>query len=44
MAQTFGATHFISLHAADAIEQVKALTAGRGADYVFECAGNEASL
>ena len=44
MAQTFGATHFISLPAADATEQVKALTAGRGADYVFECAGNEASL
>ena len=43
MARQFGATHFIVADA-DAIDQVRALTAGRGADYVFECAGSEASL
>lgn len=44
MARSFGATHFIAAGDADAIVQVQNLTAGRGADYVFECAGSEASL
>lgn len=30
--------------AAQALDAVKALTAGRGADYVFECAGSEESM
>src|SRR6185295_1265515 len=38
-AQQFGATHMIDASQADVVEQVKALTAGRGADYVFEAAG-----
>lgn len=42
-ARLFGATHTLS--ADDAlIDELKALTAGRGADYVFEAAGNEAAL
>ncbi len=44
MAGKFGATHFIEATDVDAIGRVKALTEGRGADYVFECAGSEASL
>ena len=44
LARTFGASHFIASGAGDEIAQVKALTAGRGADYVFECAGSEATL
>jgi S-(hydroxymethyl)glutathione dehydrogenase/alcohol dehydrogenase len=43
-ARRFGASHFIRADAPDAIEQAKALSAGRGVDYVFECAGSEASL
>jgi S-(hydroxymethyl)glutathione dehydrogenase / alcohol dehydrogenase len=39
-AQQFGATHTIDAGQGDAVEQVKALTAGRGADYVFEAAGH----
>ena len=44
LARTFGATHFITTGTGDEIAQVKALSAGRGADYVFECAGSEATL
>jgi S-(hydroxymethyl)glutathione dehydrogenase/alcohol dehydrogenase len=44
IARVFGATHFINASDADAIAQVKALTAGRGVDHVFESAGAEASL
>ena len=44
MARTFGATHTIDARANDLIQQVKDLTAGRGADYVLECAGNEKAL
>ena len=44
IAAAFGATHFIAAGDTSAIERVKALTGGRGADYVFECAGSEASL
>ncbi|MGE0876160.1 MAG: Zn-dependent alcohol dehydrogenase [Burkholderiales bacterium] len=36
----FGATDMVDAGAADAVGAVKALTGGRGADYVFEAAGN----
>jgi Zn-dependent alcohol dehydrogenase len=44
LAQRFGATHLIQAERDDAqlakaTQQVKALTAGRGADYVFEASG-----
>lgn len=39
MARAFGATHCIGA-AEDTIAQVKALTSGRGADCVLECAGH----
>lgn len=44
LARSFGATHFVLAGDAGAIDQVKRLTAGRGTDFVFECAGSEASL
>ncbi|MEX0960038.1 MAG: Zn-dependent alcohol dehydrogenase [Burkholderiales bacterium] len=39
-AAVFGATHGIDVSGGDSAGQVKALTGGRGADYVFESAGN----
>jgi S-(hydroxymethyl)glutathione dehydrogenase/alcohol dehydrogenase len=39
-ARQFGATHAIDGGQADLVERIKALTAGRGADYVFEAAGH----
>ena len=39
-AREFGATHAIDPAAADAIEAVKSLTGGRGADYVFVTVGS----
>jgi S-(hydroxymethyl)glutathione dehydrogenase/alcohol dehydrogenase len=39
-AKAFGATHTIDAGGVDVVAQVKALTQGRGADYVFEAAGN----
>ena len=45
LATRFGATHAIVAGADDGvIEAVRSLTAGRGADHVFEAAGAEASL
>ncbi len=46
LAQRLGATHVIATgaEAGASIEAVRAATAGRGADHVFECAGAEASL
>jgi S-(hydroxymethyl)glutathione dehydrogenase / alcohol dehydrogenase len=38
-AMQFGATHSIDSSSGQVAEQVKALTEGRGADYVFEAAG-----
>jgi S-(hydroxymethyl)glutathione dehydrogenase / alcohol dehydrogenase len=35
----FGATHVVDAAQGDVVEQVRALTEGRGADYVFESAG-----
>jgi len=39
LAKDFGATHAVDAMAADAAEQVKAATNGRGADYVFISVG-----
>jgi len=39
-ARTFGATHTINPAKEDAIEAVKSLTSGRGADYVFVTVGS----
>ena len=43
-AKAFGATHVVEATATDAVEQVRALTAGRGADHVFEAAGHPAAF
>ncbi len=43
-AMQFGATVTIDASAPDALEQVRALTAGRGADYVFEAVGRQATF
>ena len=40
LASDFGATHTINASRGDAIDQVKALTGGRGVDYAFEAIGN----
>jgi len=40
LARSFGATHAINPAKEDAIEGVKSLTEGRGADYVFVAAGS----
>ncbi len=39
LAKDFGATHAVDANAADAAEQVRAATKGRGADYVFISVG-----
>jgi S-(hydroxymethyl)glutathione dehydrogenase/alcohol dehydrogenase len=39
-ARQFGATHAINAKQVDAIEAVKEITSGRGADYAFEVIGN----
>jgi len=43
-ALAFGATDVVDGLAADAAEQVRTLTNGRGADYVFEAAGHKAAF
>lgn len=43
-AVAFGATHTVDASAAGAVEQIKALTGGRGADYVIESAGNKSAF
>jgi S-(hydroxymethyl)glutathione dehydrogenase/alcohol dehydrogenase len=43
-AQMFGATHGVNAKAEDAIDQVKKLTDGRGADYVFVTVGNVGAI
>ena len=40
----FGATHTVDGSVGNALDQIKALTDGRGADYVFEAAGNKSTL
>lgn len=44
LAKAFGATDALLADGSDLIAAVKAMTAGRGADYVFECGGAEATL
>ena len=43
-AAQFGATQLIDASSGDALEQIKAATGGRGADYVFEAAGNKSTF
>ncbi len=43
MAKQFGATHGLAA-GAGALAEIKSATAGRGADYVFECAGVDHTL
>jgi threonine dehydrogenase-like Zn-dependent dehydrogenase len=40
----FGATHAVDASSGDALDQIRALTQGRGADYVFEAAGNKKKI
>jgi S-(hydroxymethyl)glutathione dehydrogenase/alcohol dehydrogenase len=40
LAKQFGATHTVNPKQGDMVEQIKALTDGKGADYVFEVIGN----
>ena len=40
-ARQFGATEAVDVTGATALDEIRALTAGRGADYVFEAAGHE---
>jgi S-(hydroxymethyl)glutathione dehydrogenase/alcohol dehydrogenase len=40
MALSFGATHYVNPTAHDPVEQIMALTSGRGADYTLEVVGN----
>ena len=44
LARSFGATHTIDATHPDAAAQVRALTDGRGTDYVFEAAGHESTM
>jgi len=43
-ARVFGATHTVKADDADAVDTVKQLTAGRGADYVFVTVGSTAAV
>ena len=43
-AKAFGATHAVDAGAADVVDQVRALTGGRGADHVFEAAGHPSAF
>jgi S-(hydroxymethyl)glutathione dehydrogenase/alcohol dehydrogenase len=43
-ARTFGATHGVNAKKVDVIEEVKKLTGGRGADYVFVTVGNARAI
>jgi S-(hydroxymethyl)glutathione dehydrogenase/alcohol dehydrogenase len=43
-AKAFGATHAVDVGAADVVDQVRALTGGRGADHVIEAAGHPAAF
>ena len=44
LAERFGATHVVNAGKEDALGRVRALTGGRGADYVFEAAGTESGM
>jgi S-(hydroxymethyl)glutathione dehydrogenase/alcohol dehydrogenase len=43
-ARQFGAQHAIDANGEGVLDQVRALTGGRGADHVFEAAGHEAAF
>ncbi len=43
-AKAFGASHGVNAKSADAAEQVRRLTSGRGADYVFVTVGSVAAI
>jgi S-(hydroxymethyl)glutathione dehydrogenase/alcohol dehydrogenase len=43
-ARSFGATHTVNAGSKDAIEAVKQLTSGRGAEYVFVTVGSTAAI
>lgn len=43
-ARTFGATHTVKADAENAVDSVKQLTSGRGADYVFVTVGSTAAI
>jgi len=43
-ARRFGATHGVDVAAEGALDAVRALTGGRGADYVFEAAGHASAF
>lgn len=43
-ARAFGATHAVKASDSDATEQIRALTDGRGADYVFVTVGSERAI
>src|SRR5881628_3561113 len=42
-AREFGATHTINVRSQNVVDQVRALTGGRGADYAFDAIGGEAT-
>jgi S-(hydroxymethyl)glutathione dehydrogenase/alcohol dehydrogenase len=44
LARTFGATHAINVAKDDGVAAVRGLTSGRGADYVLEAGGREATF
>ena len=44
LARDFGATHTIEARAGNVAEEVRALTGGRGADYVFDTVGTPATI
>ena len=44
LARQFGATDVIDASKADPVEAIRALTTGRGADYVFEAIGNKRTV
>jgi len=44
LARTFGATDLIDATKSDPVEAIRALTNGRGADYVFEAIGNKRTV
>ena len=44
VARQFGATETLNASAPDVLEKLRALTGGRGADYVFEAAGHKSSF
>lgn len=44
LAQQFGATHLVNAGDTDAVQEIKNLTHGRGADYVFEVIGRPETI